>query len=133
MENWTRFDSKHLGFFWIIIVFEVTHLWRPQKMTNKWPSYFNHLQKWTIDLIFEIMESANTWRFLRNPLSTPVLCRHHKCMFPFWFFKVGSVTCLNANEILNFMKIQSSFQRNQDLISNYISYFLNNFLVSLCQ
>ena len=118
MENWTRFDSKHLGFFWIIIVFEVTHLWRPQKMTNKWPSHFHHPQKWTIDLMFKIMKSANTWQFLRTPLPTPVLCRHHKCMFPFWFFKVWFVTCLNANEILNFMKIQSSYllssyQRNQ--------------------
>ena len=40
---------------------------------------------------------------------TPLLCGRHKCMFPFWFFKVWSVTCLNANEILNFMKIQSSY------------------------
>ena len=58
-------------------------------------------------------------------------------MFPFWFFKVWSVTCLNANEISNFMKIQSSYllssyQRSQAYISNYISYFLN-VLVSLCQ
>ena len=119
-------------FFYIAIVFKVTHLWRPQKMTNKWPSHFNHFQKWTIDLLFKIMESANTWQILRTPLFTPLLCRHQKCMFPFWFFKVCSVTCLNANEILSFMKIQtnyllSSFQRNQTYISNFISYFLNNF------
>ena len=130
------FDSKHL--FFCIIVFEVTHIWRPRKMTNKWPSHFHHPQKWTIDLMFKIMESENTWQFLRTTLPAPLLCRHHKCMFPFWLFKVWSVTCLNANEILNFMKIQSSYllssyQRNQALISNYISYFLNNFLVSLCQ
>ena len=30
-EYKTRFDSKHFFFFYIIIVFEVTHLWRPQK------------------------------------------------------------------------------------------------------
>ena len=87
-------------------------------MTNKWPSHFHHPQKWTIDLLFKIMESENTWKILRNPLPTHLLCRYHKCMFPFWFFKVWSVTCLNANEILNFMKIQSSYllssyQRNQ--------------------
>ena len=125
-------------FFCMIIVFEVTHIWRPQKMTNTWPSHFHHPQKWTIDLMFKIMKSANTWKFLRTPLPIPVLCRHHKCMFSFWFLKVWSVACLNANEILNFMKIQSSYlllsyQRNQALISNYISSFLNNFLVSLCQ
>ena len=115
-EYRTRFDSKHL--FFCIIVFEVTHLWRPQKMTNKWPSHFHHPQKWTIDLL-KIMEFANTWQFLRSPspphpLPPALLCRHHKCMFPFWLFKVWSVTCLNANEILNFMKIQSSY-----LLSNY--------------
>ena len=87
-------------------------------MANKWPSHFHHLQKWAIDLLFKIIESANTWQILRSPLPTLLLCRHHKCMFPFWFFKVWSVTCLNANEILNFMKIQSSYllssyQRNQ--------------------
>ena len=69
---------------------------------------------------------------------TPLLCGRHKCMFPFWFFKVWSVTCLNAYEILNFMEIQSSYlplsyQRNKAYNSHYISYFLNNFLVSLCQ
>ena len=135
------FWFQAFDFFNIIIVFEVTHLRRPQKMTNKWPSHFQQPQKWIIDLMFIIMESTNTWQFLRIPLPTlptAPLCRHHTCKFLFWFFKVWSVTCLNANEILNFMKIQSSYllssyQRNQALISNYISYFLNNFLVSLCQ
>ena len=60
-------------FFCIIIVFEVTHIWRPQKMTNKWPSHFHHPQKWTIDLMFKIMKSTNTWQFLRTP-SQPPLC-----------------------------------------------------------
>ena len=110
-EYWTRFDSKQF-FLDIIIVFEVTHLWHPQKMANKWPSHFHHPQKLAIDL------SANTWQILRTPLFTPLLSRHRKCMFPFWLFKVWSVTCLNANEILNFIKIQSSYllssyQRNQ--------------------
>ena len=75
---------------------------------------------------------------MRAPLPTLLLCRHHKCMFPFWFFNFFSVTCLNANEILNFMKVQSSYllsnyQRNQAYVSNYNSHFLNNFLGSLCQ
>ena len=82
------------------------------------------------------MESGNTWQISRT--HTPLLCGRHKCMFPFYFFKVWSVTCLNAYEILNFMEIQSSYlllsyQRNKAYISHYISYFLNNFLVSLCQ
>ena len=73
----------------------------------------------------------------QEPL-TPLLCGRHKCMFPFWFFKVWSVTCLNAYEILNFMEIQSSYfllsyQRNKAYIYHYISYFLNTFLVSLGQ
>ena len=124
-------------FFCIIILFEVTHIWRPQKMTNKWPPHFHHPQKWTIDIMFKIMKSSNTWQFLRTPLLTPILWRHHKCMFPFWFCKFWSVTCLNANEISSFIKIQlsyllPSYQINQAFISNYISYFLN-FLVSLCQ
>ena len=115
------FWFQAFDFFNIIIVFEVTHLRRPQKMTNKWPSHFQQPQKWIIDLMFIIMESTNTWQFLRIPLPTlptAPLCRHHTCKFLFWFFKVWSVTCLNANEILNFMKIQSSYllssyQRNQ--------------------
>ena len=101
-------------FLKILLVFEVTHLWHPPNMANKWPSHFHHPQKLAIDLLFKIMESVNTWQILRIPLPTPLLCRHHKCMFPFWFFKVWSVTCLNANEILNFMKIQSSY-----LLSSY--------------
>ena len=123
-------------FFCIIIVFEVTHIWRLQKMTSTWPSHFHHPQKWTIDLMFKIMKSANTWQFLRTSLPTPLLCRHHKCVFLFWLFKVCSVTSLNANGIFNFMKIQSSYfcqtikETKQAYIFNYVSYFLNNFLLS---
>ena len=132
-EYWTR--------LWRPGVYGVTHLWRPQNMANKWPSLFQHPQKWAIDLLFKIMESENTWQILRNPLPTPLLCRYHKCMFPFWFFKVWSVTCLNANEILvwilwKFSQVifcQAINKTKQAYISNYISYFLNNFLVSLCQ
>ena len=80
------FWFQTFGFFCIIIVFEVTHIWRPKTMTNTWPSHFHHLQKWTIDLVFKIMKSANRWQFLRTPLPTPLLCRHHKCMFLFCFF-----------------------------------------------
>ena len=59
-----------------------------------------------------------TWQILKKTLYTPILCRYHKCMFPFCHFKVCSVTCLNGNEILDFMKIKSSYllssyQRNQ--------------------
>ena len=113
MEISDAFWFQTIVFFRIIIVFDVTHIWRPQKMTNTWPSHFHQPQKWTIDLMFKIMKSADTWQFLRTSLPTPLLCRH-KCIFLFWFFKVWSVTCLNANEILNFMKIQSSY-----LLSNY--------------
>ena len=128
-------------FFDVIIVFVVTHLWRPQKMANKLPSHFHHPQKWRIDLLFKIMESENTWKILRNPLPTPLLCRHHKCMFPFWFFKVWSVPCLNANQILiwflwkfsHVIFCQAIKETKQAYISKYISYFLNNFLASLCQ
>ena len=103
-------------------------------MANKWPSHFHHPQKWTIDLLFKIMESENTWQILRNPLPTPLLCRYHKCMFPFWFFKVWSVTCLNANEILVWILWKFSQvifcpgikETKEAYISNYISYFLNN-------
>ena len=94
----------NIFFLDIIIVFEVTNIWHPQKMASKWPSQFNHPQKLAIDLFFKIMESGNTWQILRTPLLTPLLCRH-KCMFAFRFFKVWSVTCLNVNEIFNFMKI----------------------------
>ena len=110
------------------------------KNGKKWPSHLHHPQKWTTYLSFKIMESTvNTWQILRTPLLTPLLCRHHKCIFPFWFFIVWSVTCLNANEILDYMKFnqvifcQAVKETKQDYISNYISYFLNNFLVSLCQ
>ena len=96
--------------FWILLL--------SLRSPSKWLSHFHHPQKLAIDLLFKIMESADTRQILRTPLPTPFLCRHHKCMFPFWFFKVWSVTCLNANEILDFMKIQSSYlpssyQRNQ--------------------
>ena len=41
----------------------------------------------------------------------------------------------NANEILNFMKIffQAIKETKQAYTPNYISCFLSNFLVSLCQ
>ena len=112
-----------------------------KKMANKWPSHFHKPQKWTIDLLFKIMESKNTWQILRNPLPTPLLYRYHKCMFPFWFFKIWSVTCLNTNGILililwkfsQFIFCQAIKETKQVYISYYISYFLNNFLVTLCQ
>ena len=58
----------------IIIVFEVTHLWHPQKMDDKWPSHFYYPQKLAIDLLFKIMESANTWQILRTPPSPHPFC-----------------------------------------------------------
>ena len=75
------------------------------------------------------MKSAITGQFLRTPLSTPLLCKHHKCVFLSWFFEAWSVTCLNANEILNFMKIQSSYllsdyQRNQASLYFQLCYLL---------
>ena len=126
-------------FFCIIIVFEVTHIWRPQKMTITWPSHFHHPQKWTIDLMFKIMKSISTWQVLRTPLPTPLLCRHHKCMFLFWFFKVWSVTCLNANEFWILWKFnqiifcQTIKETKQTYIFNHVRDFLNNIFSSLCQ
>ena len=86
-EYRTRFDSKHL--FFCIIVFEVTHLWRPQKMTNKWPSHFHHPQKWTIDLMFKIMKSANTRQFLRTPSPPPFCVDIINVCFLSGFLKLG--------------------------------------------
>ena len=58
-------------FAFLIIAFEVTHLWRRQKTTNKWlttlyPPHFHHLQ---IELIYCLkrVESANTWKISRTP------------------------------------------------------------------
>ena len=106
------------NFLWILLLSLRSLIYDLYKMDNKWPSHFHHPQKWSINLLFKIMESENTWQILRTPLPTPLLCRQHKCMLPFWFFKVWSVTYLIENEILNFVKIQSSYlpssyQRNQ--------------------
>ena len=65
-----------------------------------------------------------------NPLPTPFCVDIMNVCFLSGIFKVWSVTCLNANEILNFMKIQSSYllssyQRDQAYISNYISYYIS--------
>ena len=80
----------------------------------------------------ERVESAKYVTNFKNLTPTPLLCGHHKCMFLFRFFKVWSVTRLNVNEILNFMKIQSNYlllryQRNQAYISHYISFFWTTF------
>ena len=112
-EHRMSFDSKLFLLLYYYCVWGHPYM-TSTKMTNTWPSHFHHPEKLTIDLMFKIMKSANTWQFWRTPLPAPLLCRHHKYMFLFWFFKVWSVTCLNANQILNCMKIQSSF-----LLSNY--------------
>ena len=106
-EYKTRFDSKHFIFFWYYHC-----LWGHPFMasTKKWP---------TND------PPTSTIRQTRAKFEEPPFCVD-KCSFTFRFFKVWSVTYLNVNEILNFMKIQSSYvlpsyQRNQAYISNYIS------------
>ena len=48
-------------------------------------------------------ESPQTWQISITLYS--LFCGRRKCMFPFSFFKVWSIKCLNANEILNFVKI----------------------------
>ena len=137
-EYRTHFDSKHLFFSYYYC------LWcHPFTASTKNDLQMNFplppsAKRNNRYLLFKIMESENTCQILRTPLPTPTLLWRHKCTFPFSFFKVWSVTCLNANEMLNFMKIQSSYvlssyQRNQAYISNYISYFLINFFVILCQ
>ena len=134
------FWFQTFGFFCIIIVFEVTHIWRPKKMTNTWPSHFHHLQKWTIDLVFKIMKSANRWQFLRTPLPTPLLCRHHKCMFFFCFFlKFGLSHVWMQIKFWILWKFsqvifrQTIKETKQAYIFNYVSSFLDNFLLSLGQ
>ena len=123
-------------FFCIIIVFEVTHIWRPQKMTNKWPSHFHHPQKWTIDLMFKIMKSANTWQFLRTPFSTPFCVEIiNVCFFSgFWRFGLSHVWMQMKFWILwKFSQVifcQTVKETKQAYIFNYVSYFLNNFLLS---
>ena len=130
-----RVSILNICFFDIIIVFEVTHLWHPHKTINKWPPQFHHLQKW--NLLIKKSGIRKHLAIFKNSKHTPFLYGRHKCMFPFWFFKIWSITCLNANEVLNFMKIQSdylllTYQRNQAYFSHYISYFLKNLLI-LCQ
>ena len=78
----------NICFFNIIIVFEVSHLWHPQKRTNKWPSHFHHPAKWTIDLLFKIMESATTCQIKKNP-SQPSFCVDINLRFLSGFLKLG--------------------------------------------
>ena len=82
------FWSQTFAFF-CFIVFEVTHILCPQKMTNKWPSHFHHPQNWTIDLMFKIMKSTNTWQFLRAPLSIPFCVEFINACFLSGFLKFG--------------------------------------------
>ena len=115
----------NICFFYITIVFEVIHLWHPQKMTNKWPpSPSSTIHKNEQIYCLKRIESANTRQTSRSP--HPLVCERHKCVFPFWFFKIWPVTCLKANEILNFIKIQLSYlllsyQKNTKLIFPTIS------------
>ena len=115
------------------------YIWHPQKVANKWPTRFHHLQKWTTDLLFKIMESANTWQILRTPILTHVLRRHHKCMFLSGFLKFGlSYVWMQMKFWISWKFSQAIFYQatkeiKQAYIFSYISYFLNKFLVSLCQ
>ena len=102
--------------------------------TNDPPPQFHHLQKW--NLLIKKGGIRKHLAIFKNSAHTPFLYSRHKCMFPFWFFKIWSITCLNANEVLSFMKIQSdylllTYQRNQAYFSHCISYFLKNLLI-LC-
>ena len=130
-------------FFCIIIVFEVTHIWRQQKVTNTWPSHFHDLQKGTIDLMFKIMKSENTWQILRTPL--PITHPHRFCLdiinvcFFSGFLKFGLSHVWMQMKFWILWKFsqvifcQTIKETKQVYIFHYSSYFLNNFLLSLCQ
>ena len=88
-----------------------------------------------INLLFEKNGIRKHVKNFKKP-SIPLLRKCHKCMSPFWFFKNWVVTCLNADEILNFIEIQSRYlllsnQSNEDYVFHYISYFLNNFSIDI--
>ena len=133
-EYRTRFDYKHLLFLHYYC------LWGHPFMTflKKWPTNDLPSPSSTICKNEQIyclkkIESAKTWQI--SNISTPFCVDVINICFFSGFFKVWSVTCLNTNEILNYMKIQSgylllSYQRNQAHISHYISCFFSNFLAS---
>ena len=127
-------------FFLDIIVFEVTHLWHPEKVANKWRSHIHHPQKLAIDLLFQIMKSANAWQILRTPLTPPLLCRHHKCMFPFWVFLC--LVCHMSECKWNFEFYENSVKLSFVKLSKKLSEFIfptisvtfwTIFWLSLCQ
>ena len=101
------FRFQTFAFFDMIVVFEITHLWGPQKLpTNYFPPYFH--KKWIIDGIHKHVTN------FKKPHS--LICGRHKCMLLFWFFKIWSFTYLNANEILSFSVKLSSFIKETKLI-----------------
>ena len=109
------------------------------KVANKWPSHFHHPQKWTIDLLFKIIESANTWQISKNPSSPPFCVYIINVCFLSGFLKFGLSHVWMQMKFWILWKFsqvifcQAIKETKQAYISNYISYFLNNFLVSLCQ
>ena len=131
---------SYICFFCIIIVFEVTHIWRQQKVTNTWPSHFHDLQKGTIDLMFKIMKSENTWQILRTPL--PITHPHRFCLdiinvcFFSGFLKFGLSHVWMQMKFWILWKFsqvifcQTIKETKQAYIFNYVSYFLNKFLLS---
>ena len=53
----------HMSHWWINSFLGVIKLWHPQLST-----IFSHIRKkWTIDLLFKIIESTNTWQISRPP------------------------------------------------------------------
>ena len=107
-----------------------------QKVANKWRSHFHHPQKLARDLLFKIMESANAWQILRTPLTSPFCVDIiNVCFFSVFFFKFGLSNVWMQMKFWILWKFsqviscQAIKETKQAYISNYISYFLNNFLV----
>ena len=133
MEISDVFQFQTFDFF-DIIVFKVTHFWVHKKWPTKDPPFLLPTSA-TINLLFEKNGIRKHVKNFKKP-SIPLLRKRHKCMSPFWFFKNWVVTCLNADEILNFIEIQSRYlllsnQSNEDYVFHYISYFLNNFSIDI--
>ena len=128
-------------FFLDIIVFEVSHLWHPQKVANKWRSHFHHPQKLARDLLFKIMESANAWQILRTPLTSPFCVDIiNVCFFSVFFFL--SLVCLMSECKWNFEFYENSVKLSPVKLSKKLSKlifptisvtFWTTFWLSLCQ
>ena len=60
--------------------------------------------EWT-SILFKKSGICKDVKNFKNPPPTNLLCGCHKCLFPFCFCNVWSITFLNANDFSSFMKI----------------------------